>query len=62
MLAGIGVLIVVTAAVKLSNASFNIPALWRYTEKASTGPEIYREPGISTKAPPHHQYGHRHPS
>ncbi|WP_142251120.1 hypothetical protein [Bradyrhizobium sp. UNPF46] len=37
MLAGIGVLIVVTAAVRFSNASFNIPAIWCRSAKASTG-------------------------
>lgn len=36
MPAGIGVLIVVTAAVKFSNASFNIAALWGHSSKAST--------------------------
>lgn len=37
MLAGIGVLIVVTAAVRLSNALCDIPTLWCHSEKASTG-------------------------
>lgn len=37
MLSGIGVLIVVTTAVRFSNASFNILTIWSHQEKASTG-------------------------
>jgi hypothetical protein len=37
---GIGVLIVVTAAVRFSNALFDILAIWCHSEKASTAAPV----------------------